>query len=217
MPVAINDRPRQAVRDEVIDQLIMNYSHGKLSYEAFERRLDIAMESENNEEIAQQAEDLDMVVDPEYIETKKSNFGYQYKPGAASNNEAERIVNVFSGSTLSGIWQVPSQLKVLSVFSGSDLDFSEAVFTQPVVEIKIFSLFSGDNIYVPENVNVVSKAFCIFGGIDNKTMTVQKSQAPTLVIEGFAIFSGIDIKIKQTIKERFVAFADNLKSVFKTH
>ncbi len=38
MAVNIEDRPINKVREEVIDQLIMNYSHGELSHEAFERR-----------------------------------------------------------------------------------------------------------------------------------------------------------------------------------
>ena len=38
MSVAIQDRPIESVRQEVIDQLIMNYSHGEISLEAFESR-----------------------------------------------------------------------------------------------------------------------------------------------------------------------------------
>ena len=74
--------------------------------------------------------------------------------------------------------------------------------------------FSTHNIYIPENVNVVSKAFCIFGGIDSKAPSIADRHAPTITIEGLVIFGGIDIKVKKTIKEKFVEFADNLKSMF---
>jgi hypothetical protein len=45
MPVTPNDRPIETLREETIDQLIMNYGHGKLSREAFERRLDEALDT----------------------------------------------------------------------------------------------------------------------------------------------------------------------------
>ena len=45
MPVPPQDRPLTAVREETIDRLIVNYGHGKLSLEAFERRLDEALDA----------------------------------------------------------------------------------------------------------------------------------------------------------------------------
>jgi len=212
MPVVLEDRPIQAVRDEVVDKLIMNYSHGQLSYEAFERRLDIAMESQDNVEIAKQAEDLELVVDQAFVDSKKKDFFYRVESEEGVENDT--IVNIFSGSERKGPWQVAKELKVISVFSGSELDFTQARFSHKVTTIKVFSLFSGNDIYVPENVNVVSKAFCIFAGIANKAPCLADEQAPTIVIEGFAMFSGIDIKIRQSLKERFVNFADSLKKIF---
>jgi len=212
MSVAVEDRPIEAVRAEVIDQLIMNYSHGELSYQAFERRLDQAMESKSNKELIELTADLALKVDNAYTESKKQNNTANFVPG--HTEDVETIVNVFSGSNRGGGWKVPKELRYYSIFSGCDIDFSEAQFSQPIVRIKIFSLFSGDTIYVPENINVVSKAFCIFGGIDNSAPCTSASNAPTIIIEGIAIFSGVTIKVKRTIKEQFVNFADSLKKMF---
>ncbi len=204
--------PIETVREEVIDKLIMNYSHGKLSYEAFERRLDTAMESQSNVEIAALADDLEMDVDESYTDNKKRGFSYQFEPG--HTEDVDYIVNVFSGANRSGTWNVAKEIRVLSIFSGSDIDFSHARFTHPRVTIKLFSLFSGDNIYIPEDVNVISKAFCVFGSVDNTAPSSNNVNAPTIIVEGLSIFSGIDIKIKRTIKERFVAFADSMRNMF---
>ena len=46
MSVVLEDRPIEQVREEVIDNLIYNYSHGVISAEAFERRLDKAMSTQ---------------------------------------------------------------------------------------------------------------------------------------------------------------------------
>ena len=45
MSVKVEDRPIEQVREQVIDQLIYNYSHGVISVDAFERRLDNAMDA----------------------------------------------------------------------------------------------------------------------------------------------------------------------------
>lgn len=212
MSVILEDRPTETVRSEVIDQLIMNYSHGELSYEAFERRLDQAMESQCNKTIAALAEDLPLAVDKAFVESKKQDLAPNFVAGAAE--ELDYMVNIFSGSTRGGAWKVAKEIRYLSIFSGTDIDFTDAQFSQQVVRIKIFSLFSGDTIYVPENINVVSKAFCIFGGIDNVAASSANTNAPTIIIEGFSIFSGVTIKVKRTMKERMVDLADSLKSMF---
>lgn len=212
MAVKLEDRPIETVREEVIDQLIMNYSHGALSYDAFERRLDQAMESDDNHFLVTLVEDLEMAIDKEYVDNKKKDMALNYVPGDAE--EIDYFINVFSGSTRSGAWKMAKELRAISVFSGGEIDLTDAKFTQKVHTIKVFSLFSGCDIYVPEHINVVSKTFCVFAGVDNNAPSNGNGNAPTLVIEGISIFSGFDIKLKRTIKERFVDFADQMKKMF---
>jgi len=212
MSVILEDRPIETVRSEVIDQLIMNYSHGELSYDAFERRLDQAMELHCNKALVALTVDLPLSVDKAFVESKKQDLAPNFVQGEAE--DVEHMINIFSGSNRGGAWKVAKEIRYLSVFSGTDIDFTDAQFSQQVVRIRIFSLFSGDTIYVPENINVVSKAFCIFGGIDNMAPCNAGNNAPTIIIEGFSIFSGIDIKIKRTMKERMVDLADSLKRIF---
>jgi len=216
MTVAIEDRPTNTLRDEVIDQLIMNYSHGKLSYEAFERRLDQAMSSQNNVEINALVVDLELAVDKAFVENKNENFSANYSTvsGSDEKHEVDYVVNIFGGSNRSGQWSTAKEIRSITIFGGSTIDFSEADFCYPVVTMKVFCLFGGDDIYIPEEINVVSKVFCIFGGVDNIAPSIVNRQAPTLVVEGLVIFGGIDIKVKQTIKEKFIAFADRLKNIF---
>jgi predicted membrane protein len=106
------------------------------------------------------------------------------------------------------------------LFSATEIDFTDAIFNQTNVSIKIFSLFSSDTIYVPDNINVVSKAFCIFGSIDNDAPNNGISQisastpVPTLNIEGVSIFSSIDIDLKRSMKEKLMNMADSFKRMF---
>lgn len=214
MSVILEDRPIESVRSEIIDQLVMNYSHGELSYEAFERRLDQAMESQCHQTLVELAKDLPLTVDKAFVESKKQDLAPNIVSG--ETEDVEHMINVFSGNNRSGAWTVPKEIRAFSLFSGCDIDLTDAKFTQTELRIKIFSLFSGSNIYIPENVNVISKAFCIFGGIDYQTATQVNPHivTPTITIEGVCIFSGIDIKVKRTIKEKFVEMADSLKKLF---
>jgi len=220
MTVTLTDRPIETVRSEVIDQLIMNYSHGELSYEAFERRLDQAMEVAVHQNLVDLTTDLPLTVDKAFVESKKQDLAPNYFTGEAE--EVDNIVNVFSGSTREGIWRVAKEIRCFSLFSGTKIDFTDAQFSQVAVKVKIFSIFSGDIIYVPENVNVVSKVFCIFSGIDHtgssqiNSPTVNQIMVnrPTIILEGFSIFSGVSIKVKRSLKERFVSMADSLKNMF---
>ena len=214
MSVILEDRPTETVRSEVIDQLIMNYSHGELSYQAFERRLDEAMELQCNKALVSLVEDLPLTVDKAFVESKKQDLAPNIVSG--ETEDVEYMINIFSGSSRGGGWKVPKEIRCFSLFSGSTIDLTHAQFTQNELRIKMFCLFSGDTIYIPENVNVISKAFCIFGGIDNQapTQVNPNISSPTIIIEGVSIFSGINIEIKRTMKEKLVEMADSLKNIF---
>lgn len=218
MTVTLTDRPIDTVRSEVIDQLIMNYSHGELSYQAFERRLDKAMELANHQALVDLTVDLPLSVDKAFVESKKQDLAPNYIEGDAE--ELDTMVNVFSSSNRGGAFRVAKQIKYFSFFSSTEIDFTDAVFNQQEVRIKIFSLCSSDTIYVPDNINVASKAFCIFANIDNAAPNNERNHvytdipAPTLIIEGFSILSSVDIDLKRTMKEKFIKMADSFKKLF---
>ncbi|MBD1389159.1 DUF1707 domain-containing protein [Neiella sp. HB171785] len=209
MPVKPEDKPIEKLRQETIDQLIMNYGHGEISIDAFERRLDQAAAATSHHQLTALTEDLELQVDNDYAEQKQHMMGCNYKPGEAK--ESEHMVNIFSGSDSSYFGDLPKEIKSIEVFSGSTIDLTDACFRQPSLTIKMFSLFSGPTIYVPENVRVISKVFCVFGAITNKASPNSIGEAPVIYIEGIALFSGLDIKLKKTIKERVSEFAQSLR------
>lgn len=212
MAVILEDRPIEKVRDEVIDTLIYNYSHGIISDQAFERRLDQAIASNSHQEIFDLAKDLEKPKGEQFNAEKERQFNVNY--ASSHSNTPDTVVNILGGSNRSGQWTVPSEVRILSILGGSDIDFTDAIFTTPNVTVRVFCLLGGNNIYVPENVNVISKAFCILGGIENTAPSIASRQAPTITIEGVVMLGGLDIKIKRTIKEKFVAFANQMKTMF---
>jgi hypothetical protein len=215
MPVTPQDRPLDALREETVDQLIMNYGHGKLSREAFERRLDEAIDTKSHDRLLELTEDLDLKADRQYTAQKKAELGIRVDTSAGSRiEEADTIINIFAGSNRRGAWDVPRAIRMINVFGGSELDFTDARFTAETTYITVFCLFGGVHIRVRDGMRTVSKALCIFGGVDNRGGTTTDQNAPLLVIDGLALFGGVDIRVRKTPKQRLHEFANQLRTMF---
>jgi hypothetical protein len=216
MPVTPQDRPLDALREATVDQLIMNYGHGKLSREAFERRLDEALDTKSHDRLLELTEDLDLKADRQYTAQKKAELGIEVDTsgGSHSSDEADTIVNVFAGNNRRGAWDVPRSIRLINVFGGSELDFSDARLTSETTYITVFCLFGGVNIRVRDGMRAVSKALCVFGGVENRGGTTADPNAPLLVVDGFCMFGGVDIRVKKTPKQRLHEFADQLRTMF---
>jgi hypothetical protein len=213
MPITTQDRPLDAVRRDTIDQLILNYGHGKLSLEAFERRLDAAMDARSHAELLALADDLDEFADHEYTQSKKAELGLHADPDEIDSDQ-EWMIHIFSGSRRENAWNVPPRIKMVNIFGGGRLDFTRAKFAARKTRITMLCVFGGATFYVPEGVNAVSKAVCLFGGVDNRVPASTDPNAPTLVIDGLVLFGGADIKLKRSFKERCMELADSVRNMF---
>jgi hypothetical protein len=212
MAIASTDKPLSALRAETVDRLILNYGHGKLSLDAFERRLDLALDARTHEALISLTQDLELTTDEEYRERRESELGLRAE--AAEPRDVEHMVHVFGGSNRRGEWTVAKEIQMLNVFGGTELDFSEARFSAQTTRIKMICVFGGATLYVPEGVDVRSKAVCIFGGIDNRASSPSAGMGPTIIVEGFMLFGGAKIAVKKTLKERLIGFANMLRSTF---
>ena len=54
----------------------------------------------------------------------------------------------------------------------------------------------------------------IISSIENKAPSMANRQAPIITIEGKVVLGSLNVTVKKTIKEKFVAFANNLKAAF---
>jgi len=214
MTVATEDRPIAALREETIDQLIMNYGHGVLSLEAFERRLDLALDARSHEQLLSLTADLDLVADKAYTDKKKAELGLPTDVSRTLAKDNDYMVHIFGGSNRSGSWAVAKNLWMLNLFGGGEFDFTDARFSARETHIRMLCLFGGAKFYVPENINTVSRGLCIFGGIDNRAPSTNDPSVPMLVIEGLFLFGGATVRIKKTWREHWLQFADSVRDMF---
>ena len=214
MPVKIEDRPIKGIREEVIDQLVMNYAHQEITLEAFENRLDLAMDTEDRSVLLEQVADLDLTTDNQYEQRKaaKQSKDKDYFDGDSVNHE--KMIRVLSSSVQNGPWVTGEKIRVTSILSDFTLDFTDAIFNFPVVDIQVFSLLSSETIYVPEGVRVICKTTNILSSVKSHVFGSSDEDAQTIVIHGHSILSNMDIKIRITMKERWLNFADGMKNLF---
>ena len=212
MSVILEDRPIEQVREETIDQLIVNYSHGVISAPAFERRLDQAMNTDSHQEIVKLVADLTLKADSDYTNKKE----YQFTPNYTSSgtDDVLKLKSILGNIERSGQWLVPKIITVNNVLANLTLDFTDAVFQHQNVTIKLNCILGDSKIYVPENINVVCKTYGIISNIKNKTASLANRQGPQITIEGKIFLGSVDVSVKRTIKEKFVTFANNLKNTF---
>lgn len=215
MPVKLEDRPIEQVREETIDKLIVNYSHSIISAEAFERRLDDATYSDSHQELVELVADLPMEADNQYARYKDTQLGPNYS--AASDNSEERLVSILNSDERRGQWKVPEQLHVISVLSSVTLDFTDAIFEHQHMVIKVSDVLGSIEILVPDNVNVSSRISGFLSTTENKAPSMGGRQGPHISVEGWAVLSTVEIKEKKTMKEKLVAFANSIKAALEDH
>ena len=212
MPVDPLDKPIAKLREETIDQLTLNYSHGELSLEAFERRLDKALDAETHNELLSLTADLELVVDPEFREHKKREFSFMVDSQGAM--EEQKIFSVFGNSKRENAWNVPMDIQMINVFGNTTLDFTEAKFTSMTTYIHVVSVFGAGILYVPEGIKVISNVSCVFGDVKDKRPFANGVDVPTIVLGGFVLFSDVKIKLKETFREKLLKFAEKARVMF---
>ena len=209
MSVILEDRPIEQVREESIDKLIINYSHGIISAEAFERRLDEATFTESHQSLVDLVADLPMEVDNQYARYKDTQFSPRYQ--ASEGSDEERIVCVLSSDERSGRWVVPRKLVIFNVLGSVKLDFSDAVFTHQEVIIEVKDVLGSLDLLVTGDINVTTKMNGLLSSTENTAPSMGGRQAPTIMVQGWSILSSVEVTEKKTMKEKWVAFADSIK------
>ena len=116
MAIANQDRPIDMLREDVIDQLIVNYGHGVLSEDAFERRLDSAMASNNTSDLSELVADLELEADKGYADQKREELDLDPDDHFGSAPDVEHAINIFGGSNRTGPWSVPKEIRMLNLF-----------------------------------------------------------------------------------------------------
>lgn len=209
MAVTAKDQPLDSLRQDVIDQLILNYGHDRLSREAFERRLDEALDARRHDILLGLVADLDTFHDAA-VEERLDHFLYA---DPARAEQSDWVIDIFSG-THRDETIVPRTVRVLNLFGGCHLDYSLAEFSARETQIKVLCVFGGSHIYLPEGVRVKTRVIPLFGGSKNRSEPDDDPDSPLVTVTGLALFGGLDIGVKRTFRERLRHVAEDIRQIF---
>ena len=184
MRVSDSDRERAA------DVLREAASHGRITMDELDERLELAYAAKTYADLAAVTRDLP---------------GPAQAPSAVQPAVAGRIggtprskfsVAIMSGARRMGRWVVPRNYVGVAVMGGIELDLREAQFSEPEVTIHAYTLMGGIEITVPEDVNVDVSGIAFMGGFDHNASGPGVPGAPRVRVIGFALMGGVDVRRK---------------------
>ncbi len=179
-------RASDADREQTAEVLRRAAGEGRLTIEELDERLNVVYETRTQRELDELTADVIARDDP----TRPNRI-----PVRAGEGGANWVVSVMSGHDRKGRWRVGRHLKVISIMGGSNIDLNDAELTSDVTEITVFSLMGGNEIRIPEGLNVEISDFAFMGGNDARVGEYMPDPGGPLVkIRMISIMGGSDVK-----------------------
>lgn len=113
---------------------------------------------------------------------------------ASDVRERAGVLSVFSGQSRQGVWTVPRELRVMTVFGSVELDLREARIAAGETRIHLFALFGSVELLLPPGVRVEVDGDGLaasFEVVPDSTIPLPPD-APTIRITGNAYFASVE-------------------------
>ena len=183
-PVSRNGSMRAADNDriQVAQMLTDAAAQGRLPMSEYESRLTKAYAAQTYDELARLSADLP--------------GSATSAPGPCRPAPSTVLLAIMSGFERRGRWNVPKRLTSFALFGGGVIDLRYADFTSPEVEIHSYSIFGGQTILLPPEVNVDVHGVGVMGAFDH-VGELGSPGAPHITIRGFSLWGRVGIKRKK--------------------
>jgi uncharacterized protein DUF1707/cell wall-active antibiotic response 4TMS protein YvqF len=179
-------RASDADREHTAELLRRAAGEGRLDVDELEERLSTVYTTRTQREL--DALTADVVAPDDHRRTPRV-------PVRHGDGGTRWLVAIMSGHDRKGRWRVGTNLNVVNVMGGSDIDFNDAELADDVVTVTVFSLMGGASIRVPEGMNVEVSDFALMGGNDADVGNpLPDPGGPTLRIKLISIMGGSDVK-----------------------
>ena len=190
-------------RENAIQLLTHHFAQDNISLEELESRMERVYRASTISGLRDLTRDLP---------SEETSTSPERRPApvpAAFAPREERISSIMASTKRRGVFQVPPELKVLSVMSETHLDFTEAHFGQGVTEIKLRALMTQLRIVLPPGVRVVFQVGSFMSEASDETDNPPPvgSGAPVIRITGPVIMS--EVKVSVRTRERRLTSGDD--------
>lgn len=187
-PASRDKRVRAADTDRIqVAQLLSDAAaQGRLPMAEYEARLAKVYSAETYDELSKLSADLP------YTATALCRTDGKAHPAPST-----LLLAIMSGFERRGRWNIPKRLTAFTLFGGGVIDLRYADFTSPEVEIHSYSIFGGQTILLPPEVNVDVHGVGVMGAFDHPGDEKGAPGAPHVTVRGFSLWGSVGIKRKK--------------------
>jgi hypothetical protein len=180
-------RASDAERERTAELLRRAAGEGRLTIDEFDERLDAAYAARTRSELERLVADVDVP----HASTPSS--GLTVRPGEDEGNRW--LVSVMGGLERKGRWRVGRRCVSVNVMGGADLDLNDAELAAPTVELSVFSLMGGGDVYVPAGLNVDVSDFAFMGANEVRLGDATPTPGgPTVRLKLISIMGGSSVR-----------------------
>ncbi|MEU7569522.1 DUF1707 domain-containing protein [Streptomyces fradiae] len=193
-PAAPAMRASDADRDRVADILREALAEGRLDAEEHGERIDAVYRAKTLGELEPIVRDLPAAASATAPAEPRAAVAYgAYDPAGAAGEE-EKLVAVFSSTTLRGRRRIGPRTAAFALFGNIEIDLTETTFTQRLTTINATSIFGNVEVTVPENVSLRGTGGGVFSNFEVDTQEADDPEAPVVVVNGYSVFGNVEAR-----------------------
>jgi hypothetical protein len=148
-------RASDADRERAADTLRRAAGVGRLTMDELDERLNAAYAARTRAELERLV--ADVVAEDEQEPAHRM-------PVRRGEGGSRWLVAIMGGHDRRGRWRLSERATSINIMGGSDLDLNDAELADEHVELTVFSLMGGADLYVPDGLNVEVSDFALMGG-----------------------------------------------------
>ena len=141
----------EADRSDAMALLDAARTHGYLTTDEYEHRTLAVRSAANRDDLTPVTRDLANVAQVPGTYAQMPTTSYAVARPSGSRQDSVVKVGFFSGATLAGQWDTPSQVHCYAAFGGVDIDFNDAVWTSDEIIIDAYAVFGGIEVKGPRS------------------------------------------------------------------
>jgi hypothetical protein len=200
-------RASDAERERAAELLRDAMATGRLGVDELDERMQRVFAATSRAELEQLVDDVIVPAEDDHPLAAASTAltaSQDRLPVREGPDGTERILSVFSGASRKGRWRIAPRCRVVNVFSGVDLDLSQAELAAEHVELKVVSVFAGAEVRIPPGLNVEVSDVAVLGANEIDVGEERPDPGgPTVHIRVVSILSGA--KLTRTRRKRTLA------------
>lgn len=183
--------PVGVVRERVIQALTDAFANDLISVAELEDRLEKVYRATS----AAEAEALVVGLRQTAPSAAAAQMG-SYRGEPPAGTRAERFLSIFSSQSRRGVWSVPRAMEVVSLFSDTTIDLTNATLPADLVDLEVNVVFASLKVVVPPGLRVVNRIGAFAASVESEPaldLAPMKPGAPVIRITGNATFASVEI------------------------